>query len=127
MAGAKSRPIPSEPAKKSTTSLADRHRSASRVQTAPWPEVLTLPEVADYLRVAQAEIEQVVKSQGLPGRRIGSEWRFSRTAIEDWLRQPSMKDSLLRLAGSWKDDPHLDAMLADIYRQRGRQMTEDSE
>ena len=97
----------------------------SPVRAAGWPEVLTLAEAAAYLRVAEAELGRIAGSQGLPGRRIGSEWRFSRAAIQDWLRRPSMKESLLRLAGSWKDDPYLDEMLEDIYQQRGRPMSEE--
>lgn len=98
----------------------------SRVPAAGWPEVLTLTEAAAYLRVPEAELGRIAGSQGLPGRRIGSEWRFSRAALQDWLRRPSMKESLLQLAGSWKDDPDVDEMLAEIYRQRGRPMTEEA-
>jgi hypothetical protein len=46
-------------------------------------------------------------------------------AIQDWLRRPSMRESLLRLAGTWKDDPDVEEMLAEIYRQRGRPMLEE--
>jgi hypothetical protein len=34
---------------------------------------------------------------------------------------------LLAIAGNWKDDPHLDEMLAEIYEQRGRPMLENGE
>jgi excisionase family DNA binding protein len=95
------------------------------VRANEWPEVLTLAEAAAYLRVAEAEVERIAGTQGLPGRQIGSEWRFSRAAIQDWLCRPSMKESLLRLAGSWKEDPTVDEMLAEIYRQRGRPMIEE--
>jgi excisionase family DNA binding protein len=88
--------------------------------------VLTLAEAAAYLRVPEAELERVAGTQGLPGRQIGSEWRFSRAAIQDWLRRPSMKERLLQLAGSWKDDPYVEEMLAEIYRQRGRPMIEET-
>jgi hypothetical protein len=36
-----------------------------------------------------------------------------------------MKEILLQQAGSWKDDPYLDEMLEEIYRRRGRPMTEE--
>ena len=94
-------------------------------RAAVWPEVLTLAEAAASLRVSEAELGQVAGSLGLPGRRIGAEWRFSRAALQDWLRQPSMKERPLHLAGVWKDDPYLDEMLKEIYRQRGRPMTEE--
>ena len=92
-----------------------------------WPEVLTLAEAAAYLRVPEEEITKIAGSQGLPARRIGDQWRFSRSAIQDWLRWPSMKESLLQSAGIWKGDPSVDEMLGEIYRQRGRPMTEDGE
>ena len=98
---------------------------AQRPRATEWPEVLTLAEAAVYLRVPESELAEMVGSQGLPGRRIGAEWRFSRAAIQDWLRRPSMKESLLQAAGSWKDDPYLDDMLTEIYRRRGRPMTEE--
>jgi excisionase family DNA binding protein len=98
---------------------------AGSIRAGEWPEVLTLAEAAAYLRVPEAELGRMAGSQGLPGRRIGTEWRFSRAAIQDWLRRPSMKESLLQLAGIWKDDPDVDEMLREIYRQRGRPMTEE--
>ncbi len=56
---------------------------------APEPDVLTLDEVADLLRVEPREVEQLVRDGALPGRRIGSAWRFSRAAVLDWLARGS--------------------------------------
>jgi hypothetical protein len=70
----------------------------------------------------------MVGQHGLPGRLIGPEWRFARAAVQEWLRtppQPSSRESLLALAGVWKDDPDVDDILEEIYRRRGRSMTED--
>ncbi len=128
----KTKPSPraNRPVDTSATAAADRSHFKPRgwpahFEPANWPEVLTLAEAAAYLRVPEAELARMTGSQGLPGRLIGSEWRFSRAAIQDWLRRPSMKESLLQLAGSWKDDPCLEDMLKEIYRQRGRPMTEE--
>jgi excisionase family DNA binding protein len=127
MARPKTAKKPSPRADQATTAAVSPGGEPSPARTAGWPEVLTLAEAAAYLRVAEAEVARIAGSHGLPGRRIGSEWRFSRAAVQDWLRRPSMKESLLRLAGAWKDDPHLDEMLDEIYRQRGRPMTEESQ
>jgi excisionase family DNA binding protein len=102
---------------------------AAPVRQAGWPEVLTLAEAADYLRVAEAEVVRMVGPRGLPGRLIGSEWRFSKTALDQWLRTPpgpSTRESLLALTGVWKDDPDAEEMLREIYRRRGRPITEDA-
>jgi len=51
-------------------------------------DVLTLEEAAAYLKVEYGAIRKMLKEQGLPGRKIGDEWRFLRGAIADWLRAP---------------------------------------
>ena len=51
--------------------------------------VLTLSEAATYLRIPQSAVLELVRQQGLPGRQIGPEWRFLRSALDDWLRMPT--------------------------------------
>jgi excisionase family DNA binding protein len=91
-------------------------------------DVLTLAEAAAYLRLPEAEVVRLVNQQDLPGRLAGSEWRFLKSAIQAWLSQPpprSSKEAQLAIVGSWKDDPNLETMVEEIYRQRGRPITED--
>ena len=84
-------------------------------------EVLTLAEAAAYLRVTENEVLGLVRNQELPGRKLANDWRFLKTAVQDWLRAPpSKKDGLLMQIGAFEDDPDLGAMLAEIHRQRGR-------
>jgi hypothetical protein len=92
--------------------------------------VLTLAEAAAYLRVPEAAVLREVGPDGLPGRLINGEWRFSKAALQAWLRtvpKPSSREALLSVAGAWKDDPTVDEMLKEIYRRRGRPMTENGE
>jgi excisionase family DNA binding protein len=94
----------------------------------PTGEVLTLAEAAAYLRLPQAEVVQLVHLQGLPGRPVGTEWRFLKSAIQEWLSKPPprySKEAQLAAAGAFKDDPDLIPMVEEIYRQRGRPITED--
>jgi excisionase family DNA binding protein len=94
------------------------------------PEVLTLAEAAAYLRVPEEEILQLVGPSGLPGRKIGSEWRFLRSALQHWLclsPKPSSTEALHSLAGAWAGDPCLDQLLEEIYKRRGRLMSETGE
>ena len=91
-------------------------------------EVLTLPEAAAYLRVSEDEVVRLVRYQDLPGRLLGAEWRFLKAGINDWLRTPpkqGSKEAVLSTIGAWKDDPYLEDMLKEIYKRRGRPMTED--
>jgi excisionase family DNA binding protein len=91
-------------------------------------EVLTLAEAAAYLRLPELELVRLVREQGLPGRRVGTEWRFFRTAVQQWLSQPlalTKPEGIWAAAGSWKEDPYLDELLKQVYRRRGRPMTEE--
>ena len=91
-------------------------------------EVLTLAEAATYLRVSEAAVVRLVQQQELPGRLIEDEWRFLKSALQDWLRTPPLrgsKEAVLSVAGAWKDDPYLEEELKAIYKRRGRSMTED--
>jgi excisionase family DNA binding protein len=100
------------------------------ITAAPNGAVMTLAETAAYLRLSEPETEELVYSKNLPGRCIGEQWRFLKCAVDDWLKGLSVqssKDAQMALAGVWKDDPTVPEMLKEIYRQRGRPMTEDGE
>jgi excisionase family DNA binding protein len=104
--------------------------TAEPTAPAPAAEVFTLPEAAAYLRVAEAEVVRLVRQQDLPGRLLGSEWRFLKSALQDWLKTPpprGSKEAVLSVAGAWKDDPYLEEELKEIYNKRGRPMTESGE
>jgi excisionase family DNA binding protein len=93
-------------------------------------EVLTLAEAAAYLRLPETEVVGLVHSQGLPGRHSAGQWRFLKSAIQQWLGTGSptwetRKAALLAAAGSFRDDPELLAIVEEAYRRRGRPITED--
>lgn len=92
-------------------------------------DVLTLAEAAAYLRLDETEVVRLVTEQGLPGRRTGRDWRFLKTALQDWLKQPELSADntlFLKLAGKFRDDPFLEGIVADAYRQRGRPVAESA-
>ncbi len=49
------------------------------------PDVLTLSEAAELLRVGADELEQLASRDEVPARRIGSSWRFNRDALLAWV------------------------------------------
>ncbi len=55
----------------------------------PVGDVMTLAEAAAYLRLPESEVARLVHEAGLPGRAVGEEWRFLKTALQDWLRGAS--------------------------------------
>lgn len=89
-------------------------------------DVLTLAEAAAYLRVSEAEVVELMRRQGLPGRKIGNEWRFLKAAIQEWLRVPERENFWWKQFGALKDDPFLEEMVEQIYHERGRPSREES-
>jgi excisionase family DNA binding protein len=51
----------------------------------PTAEVLTLEEVAKLLRLPTEAVATGAAEGELPGRRLGGEWRFARSAVLRWL------------------------------------------
>ena len=48
-------------------------------------EILTVPEVAEYLRCHESSIYRLVKNRQLQAFRVGSEIRFNRSQIDQWM------------------------------------------
>jgi excisionase family DNA binding protein len=48
------------------------------------PQVLTLREVSEYLRVHPTTLYRLIRSKQIPGFRVGSEWRFDIETIDRW-------------------------------------------
>lgn len=56
-------------------------------------EVMTIPEVSRYLRLAESTIYKLAQDGQLPGRKIGGCWRFSRESLQRWLEQTEANPS----------------------------------
>ena len=48
-------------------------------------EVMTLGEVARYLRVGEKSVLRMVRRGEIPGAKVASQWRFKRKVIDGWL------------------------------------------
>jgi excisionase family DNA binding protein len=46
--------------------------------------VMTLEEVASYLRVHPSTIYRLLKKKQLPAFKVGSDWRFNLESIDKW-------------------------------------------
>jgi excisionase family DNA binding protein len=59
------------------------------------PDVLTLAEAADYLRLSIETVNSLALKGSIPGRKIENDWRFLKSAIDDWLRAKNSNSVLL--------------------------------
>ena len=47
--------------------------------------IMTLSEVAVYLKVAQKTVHRMIGRSEIPAAKIGKQWRFYRPVIDDWI------------------------------------------
>ena len=50
-------------------------------------EILTLREVADYLKLTEKTAYRLAAEGKLPGFKVGGSWRFKREDIYHWINQ----------------------------------------
>ncbi|KVQ84763.1 hypothetical protein WM24_21120 [Burkholderia ubonensis] len=50
-------------------------------------EILTIKEVADFLKVTERTIYRLAAAKKIPAFKVGGTWRFSRADIDHWIRQ----------------------------------------
>lgn len=48
-------------------------------------DILTLQEVAEYLKVDERTVYRMVKSKQLPAFKVRNQWRFKKDAIDKWI------------------------------------------
>ena len=56
------------------------------------PEVLTPAQLAELLQVDAEMVVALAEQSELPRRKVGEEWRFSRTAVLAWLGEEQGKE-----------------------------------
>ena len=48
-------------------------------------DVLTIEELADYLKIPKSTLYKLVREGKIPSQKIGRHWRFRKGAIDHWL------------------------------------------
>ncbi len=48
-------------------------------------EILTLKEVAEYLKLTEKTAYRLAAEGKLPGFKVGGSWRFKRTDLNSWI------------------------------------------
>jgi excisionase family DNA binding protein len=52
-------------------------------------EILTLKQVADFLKVTERTIYRLAAAKKIPAFKVGGTWRFSKAEINQWIQQQS--------------------------------------
>lgn len=60
--------------------MADRRAPATA-------EILTIRDVAAYLKLPVSTVYRLAERRELPGHKVGRQWRFHKSILDDWFRQ----------------------------------------
>ncbi len=50
-------------------------------------EILTIREVAAYLKLPVSTVYRLAERRDLPGHKVGRQWRFHKSVLDEWFRQ----------------------------------------
>ena len=65
-------------------------------------DIMTLEEVAKYLRLKPQTIYTWAQEKKIPGAKLGKEWRFKKSIIDEWYLQ-HIDEKFDDVIKSWKD------------------------
>ena len=52
-------------------------------------DILTILEVAKYLKIAERTVYRLAAAKKIPAFKVGGAWRFSRAEIDLWIKKQS--------------------------------------
>lgn len=84
-------------------------------------QLMTLEEVAAYLRVTKKTIYRLLERDSIPATKVGRQWRFDKDSMDDWLRQRSVgtKASILVI----DDEEIIRSLFRDTLGELGHNVT----
>ena len=54
--------------------------------TAPKSELMTVSETCRYLKITTPTLYRYIQNRQIPAFKLGKEWRFVRSDLEQWIR-----------------------------------------
>lgn len=88
-------------------------------------ELMTLQEVASYLRVTKQTIYRFLEKRGMPATKVGRQWRFEKAEINVWLQQSSAGKAAKILVID--DDETMCSLFKDTLEDLGHMITTTTE
>jgi len=70
-------------------------------------KILTLKEVAQYIKLNERTILKMVNKQEIPAKKIGNQWRFILSKVDEWLTREIKQVDTSDLNALIKSEPHI--------------------
>jgi excisionase family DNA binding protein len=82
--------------------------------------LMTLEEVAGYLRVTNKTIYRLVQKRVISAMRVGHQWRFDKATIDTWLRQNQVRTADILVID---DDETICSLFKDTLEGEGHSVS----
>ena len=69
-------------------------------------DILTLKDVAEYLKVTERTIYRLAAAKKIPAFKVGGTWRFSRAEIEQWIKRQTAESQFGVVGSDGDTDVH---------------------
>ncbi len=56
-------------------------------------DILTIREVADYLKIAERTVYRLAKEGRIPAFKVGGSWRLRRDDLDQWIRSQTLSQA----------------------------------
>src|SRR5450759_3465041 len=89
-------------------------------------ELMTLEEVANYLRVNEKTIYSILNDGDIPARKVGHLWRFKVSEVDEWLNRKTVKGNKLEILVI-DDDEMVRSLFETVLKDSGYTITTASE
>jgi excisionase family DNA binding protein len=83
-------------------------------------QLMTVEEVAGYLRVTKKTIYRLLKRGNIPATKVGRQWRFDKASINEWLRQKAVETKASILVVD--DDEIVRSLFKDTLEELGHRV-----
>lgn len=60
-------------------------KTSAKRRAGPIGSVLTIDELASYLKIAKSTLYKLAQEGKVPGQKVGRHWRFRKETIDRWL------------------------------------------
>ena len=85
----------------------------------PAVDILNLDETADYLRVSNQTVYNMIKDGRIKAYKVGREWKFLRADIMAYLESAS-SDRLLSMAAKGTDKDDMETILHELEKRKAK-------
>jgi excisionase family DNA binding protein len=83
--------------------------------------LMTLDEVANYLRLSKKTVYRLIQRHDIPAVRVSGQWRFDRNTIDEWLRNKSTNHRFSILVVD--DEPLVLELFRETLEEQGYTIT----